>query len=155
MNGETMKDKLQADLKVAMLARDTELVDTLKGLKSAILYAEVELGKREEGLDDEAIMVVLKKEAKKRQDSIDMYRKGGNDEQAEKETREKATIDAYLPEQLSEEEAMKIIDQTMVDLGIENPESSDMGRVIGAVKATGAEIDGALIAKLVKSRIFS
>ena len=91
-----MKDKLQADLKTAMLARETEKVDTLKGLKSAILYAEVEQGKREEGLDDSGIMIVLKKEAKKRQDSVDMYRKGGNEEQAAKELREKAIIDAKL-----------------------------------------------------------
>ncbi len=150
-----MKEKLQADLKTAMLARDTEVVDTLKGLKSAILYAEVEQGKREEGLEDASIMIVIKKEAKKRQDSIDMYRKGGNDEQAEKETREKATLDAYLPEQLSEEEASEVIDQTIAGLGIESLEAKDMGRIIGAVKATGAEIDGAMIAKLVKSRIAS
>jgi uncharacterized protein YqeY len=150
-----MKDKLQADLKTAMLARNTEVVDTLKGLKSAILYAEVAQGKREEGLDDTEIMVVLKKEAKKRQDSIDMFRKGGNDEQADKEAREKELINAYLPEQLSEEDVVKVIDETMVTLGIENPEAKDMGRIIGAVKATGAEIDGGLLATLVKSRISS
>jgi uncharacterized protein YqeY len=148
-----MKEKLQADLKTAMLARNTEVVDTLKGLKSAILYAEVEQGKREAGLADGDIMVVLKKEAKKRQDSIDMFRKGGNDEQADKETREKATIDGYLPKQLSEEEATKVVDQAIADSDIENPEAKDMGRIIGAVKATGAEIDGAVIAKLVKSRL--
>jgi len=148
-----MKDKLQADLKTAMLARETEKVDTLKGLKSAILYAEVEQGKREEGLDDSGIMIVLKKEAKKRQDSVDMYRKGGNEEQAAKELREKAIIDAYLPAQLSEEEAMKIIDSVMSDLAIESTEKKDMGRIIGGVKATGAEIDGATLAKLVNSKI--
>jgi uncharacterized protein YqeY len=150
-----MKDKLQADLKTAMLARNTEVVDTLKGLKSAILYAEVAQGKREEGLDDTEIMVVLKKEAKKRQDSIDMFRKGGKDEQADKEAREKELINAYLPEQLPEEEVVKVIDETIVTLGIDKPEAKDMGRIIGAVKATGAEIDGGLLATLVKSRISS
>lgn len=148
-----LKNTLQADLKTAMLARDTEVVDTLKGLKSAILYAEVEQGKREEGLDDAGITIVLKKEAKKRQDSVDMYRKGGNDEQADKELREKEIINKYLPTQLSEEEAVKIVDQTIAELAIENPEAKDMGRIIGAIKATGAEIDGATIARLVKSRV--
>jgi len=148
-----MKDKLQADLKTAMLARNSELVDTIKSLKSAILYAEVDLGKREAGLDDDGITIVLKKEAKKRQDSIDMYRKGGNEEQASKETREKATIVAYLPTQLSEKEASKVVDQVIVDLAIDSPEPRDMGRIIGAVKATGAEIDGSTLAKLVKARL--
>jgi len=148
-----IKDKLQADLKTAMLARDTERTDVLKGLKSAVLYAEVEQGKREEGLDDAGILTVFKKEAKKRQDSVAMYRKGGNNEQADKELAEKAIIDAYLPEQLSEEEANKVIDQVMADQSIDQPEKKDMGRIIGAVKATGAEIDGSTLAKLVSSRI--
>ena len=148
-----IKDKLQADLKTAMLARDTERTDVLKGLKSAVLYAEVEQGKREEGLDDAGILTVFKKEAKKRQDSVAMYRKGGNNEQADKELAEKAIIDAYLPEQLSEEEANKVIDQVMADQSIDQPEKKDMGRITGAVKATGAEIDGSTLAKLVSSRI--
>ena len=148
-----LKTTLQNDLKTAMLARDTERTNVLKGLKSAVLYAEVEQGKREEGLDDAGILAVFKKESKKRQDSVDMYRKGGNDEQADKEQAEKEIIDSYLPEQLSEEEASKVIDQVMVDLAIENPEQKDMGRIIGAVKATGAEIDGATVAKLVKEKI--
>jgi len=148
-----IKDKLQADLKTAMLARDTERTDVLKGLKSAVLYAEVEQGKREEGLDDAGILIVFKKEAKKRQDSVEMYRKGGNDEQADKESAEKAIIDAYLPEQLTEEEANKVIDQVLADHSIDQPEKKDMGRIIGAVKATGAEIDGSTLAKLVSSRI--
>jgi len=148
-----IKDKLQADLKTAMLARDTERTDVLKGLKSAVLYAEVEQSKREEGLDDAGILSVFKKEAKKRQDSVAMYRKGGNNEQADKELAEKAIIDAYLPEQLSEEEANKVIDQVMADQSIDQPEKKDMGRIIGAVKATGAEIDGSTLAKLVSSRI--
>ena len=148
-----IKDKLQADLKTAMLARDTERTDVLKGLKSAVLYAEVEQGKREEGLDDAGILIVFKKEAKKRQDSVAMYRKGGNNEQADKESAEKAIIDAYLPEQLTEEEANKVIDQVLADHSIDQPEKKDMGRIIGAVKATGAEIDGSTLAKLVSSRI--
>lgn len=148
-----LKNTLQADLKTAMLARNTEVVDTLKGLKSAILYAEVEQGKREEGLDNAGIIAVLKKEAKKRQDSVDMYRKGGNDEQADKELREKEVINKYLPAQLSETVAAQIVDEAIVELAIENPEPKDMGRIIGAIKATGAEIDGTMLAKLVKSRL--
>lgn len=148
-----LKDKLQDDLKQAMLARDTETVDVLKGLKSAILYEEVAKNKRDEGLNDDEILAVFKKESKKRQDSVDMYIKGGSQEKAEKEQQEKAIIDSYLPEQLSEEEAIKVIETALADLGISDPEKKDMGRIIGAVKATGAEIDGSTLAKLVSQRI--
>jgi len=148
-----LKDTLQADLKTAMLARDTDKVEVLKGLKSAILYEEVAKNKRDVGLNDEEILAVFKKESKKRQDSIDMYKKGGNEEKATKETEEKAVIDSYLPEQLSEEEAQKIIDSVLLDLGITKPEKKDLGRIIGAVKATGAEIDGSTLAKLVQKRM--
>lgn len=150
-----LKDKLQEDLKKAMLARDTETADVLKGLKSAILYEEVAKNKREEGLNDSEILSVFKKESKKRQDSIDMYTKGGNEDKAQKESQEKEIIDSYLPEQLSEEEVSKIIDSVLADLSISTPEKKDMGRIIGAVKATGAEIDGSTLAKLVQERIGS
>lgn len=149
----SLKDQIQSDLKTAMLARDTKTVDVLKGLKSAILYEEVAKNKREEGLNDSEILAVFKKESKKRQDSIDMYKKGGNEEKASIESDEKAIIDSYLPEQISEEEAQKIMNSVLADLGISNPERKDMGRIIGAVKATGAEIDGSILAKLVQERI--
>ena len=148
-----VKNQLQADLKAAMLARETEKLEVLKGLKSAVLYAEVEQGKRDEGLDDAGMIAVFKKEAKKRQDAIELYRKGGNDEQADKEAREKDIIDAYLPEQLSDDEVNKLIDQVMEEQGITAPEKKDMGRIIGGVKATGAEVDGSKLAQLVSQRI--
>lgn len=150
-----LKDKLQADLKTAMLARNTQVVEVLKSLKSAIMYAEVEQGKRDEGLDDTEIIVVFKKEAKKRQDAEVLYRKGGNNEQADIEKEEKLIIDAYLPPQLSEDEAIVVIDEVITNLGVEKLSPADMGRVIGGVKATGAEIDGSTLAKLVKERIGS
>jgi uncharacterized protein YqeY len=148
-----LKDKLQEDLKQAMLSRDTQKVDVLKGLKSAILYEEVAKNKRAEGLSEAETVTVLKRESKKRQDSIDMYSKGGNQEKADLESQEKVIIDSYLPEQLSEIEVEKIINKVISELGISNPEKKDMGKIIGAVKATEAEIDGSTLAKLVNQRI--
>ena len=149
-----LKDKLQADLKTAMLARDTEKVEVLKGLKSAILYVEVEQGKREEGLSDDEVLSVFKKESKKRQDSVDLYKKGGNQEMSDKEASEKAVIDAYLPTQLTPEQLNEMIDDAMASMSISEVTSQDMGKIIGAVKAKGgAEIDGGTLAGLVKSRM--
>jgi uncharacterized protein len=149
-----LKDKLQADLKQAMLARETEIVEVLKGLKSAILYEEVAKGKRDEGLNDEEILAVFKKESKKRQDSIDLYSKGGNDSMAHKEAQEKQIIDSYLPEQLGEEAVKQLIEESLVELGVSEPTKQDMGKIMGSVKAKGgSSLDGAMLAKLVQQRI--
>lgn len=151
-----LKDTINADLKAAMLARDTEKVDTLKGIKSAILYVEVELGKRDEGLSDEEILTVLKRESKKRQESIDLYKQGNNQAMADKESAEKEIIDAYLPQQLSEGALNERIDAEMASLGLSEVTQQDMGRIIGAIKGKhGAVVDGATLARLVKERFSS
>ncbi|NBU34407.1 hypothetical protein EB118_13270 [bacterium] len=150
----SLKDNLQADLKTSMLARDNFTTDVIKGLKSAILYAEVAAGKRDEGLSDDEILAVFKKESKKRQESADMYTQGNSLDKADKELREKAIIDAYLPAQLDEATVNTMIDTALADLGISAPTRQDMGKIIGAVKAKGgAELDGSMLAKLVNSRI--
>lgn len=149
-----LKDKLQADLKEAMLSRDTARIDVLKGLKSSILYAEVEQGKRDNGLTNEEVFEVFKKEAKKRQDSIDMYTQGGDSSRAEKEKAEKDIIDSYLPAQLSEDDIGLLVDAALQELGIEQPQKQDLGRIIGLVKQkAGAQADGATIAKSVTARV--
>lgn len=149
-----IKDQLQKDLKVAMLARDGFATEVIKSLKSAILYAEVAAGKREQGLTDEEILAVFKKESKKRQESSSMYMQGGNREKAEQELQEKAVIDAYLPQQMTKEQTNQLIDTVLTDMGITLPTKQDMGRVIGAArKAGGATVDGVMLAQLVNERI--
>lgn len=149
-----MKDKLQADFKAAMLSRDVERVEVIKGLKSAILYEEVALKKRDEGLSDQEILTVLRRESKKRQDSIEMYVKGGNQAQADKEISEKTIIDTYLPAQISEQIINDTIDSVLVKMSITILTPQDMGRVIGAVKTqAGPDADGSTVAKLVSGRL--
>jgi len=150
----SIKDTLQANLKTSMIARDSFTTDVIKSLKSAILYAEVASGKRDEGLSDDEILAVLKKESKKRQESADMYKTGGSPDKADAELREKVIIDAYLPAQLDESAINALIDAAAADLGITEPTKQDMGKLIGAVKAKGgAEVDGSMLAKLVQARI--
>lgn len=152
----SLKDVLQADLKTAMLARDSLTTDVIKGLKSAVLYAEVASGKREQGLEDSEILAVLQKESKKRQESADLYSKGDRAELAQKELAEKAIIDKYLPAQLSEAELVQLINDCLADMGLKNPAKQDMGKIIGAVKAkVGSSADGSVLAKLVNQRINS
>jgi uncharacterized protein YqeY len=95
---------------------------------------------------------LLAKEAKKRQESADLYVQGGNQEKAEAELEEKKVIEKYLPEQLSEEEVAKLVDEAIAQTGANS--LAQMGQVIGMVKGkVGAAADGALIARLVKEKL--
>ena len=147
-----IKQKLQDNVKAAMLAGDSLRLETLRGLKSVILYAEVAAGKREEGLTDDEILALFSKEAKKRQESAELYIQGGAQEKADKELAEKAIIEAYLPAQLSEAELAAIIDEVLNE--VKPAGLQQMGQVIGQVKSkVGNTADGSLIAKLVKEKL--
>ena len=146
----SIKNQIDKDLKQAMLAGDKTLVTTLRGVKSAILYAEVSDNARDSGLTDDKIITILQKEAKKRQESADLYGKGGNLEKQEAELAEKEIINQYLPEQLSEAEIVKLVDESINKVG---NDQQKMGQIIGMVKSeSGGNADGALVAKIVKER---
>ncbi|MGB4800481.1 MAG: GatB/YqeY domain-containing protein [Candidatus Saccharimonadales bacterium] len=147
-----IKQRLQDDVKTAMLAGDTMRLECLRGLKSTILYAEVAAGKRDEGLSDAEIESLLAKEAKKRQESADLYAKGGAADKADKELSEKAIIEEYLPPQLSEAEVAAVVDEVIAQV---KPEGiGQMGQVIGQVKSRlGTAADGSIVARLVKEKL--
>ncbi len=146
-----LKQQIDQDLKAALLAGDKTLATTLRGLKSVILYAEVAKGSREKGLSDEEILVLLAKESKKRQESADLYLKGGSELRAQAELKEKAAIDVYLPKQISDEQLAKIVDDVVAQIG---STTQVMGQVITAVRQqTQGTADGSRIAALVKERL--
>src|SRR3990167_8932490 len=124
----SLKERIDSDIKTAMLAGEKDKSMTLRGLKSAILNAEIETNKRDQGLNDEEVITVLQKESKKRQESADLYKQGGNNEKAEAELAEKELIQTFLPEQLSEEEISRIVERTVAETGATNMQS--MGQVI-------------------------
>ena len=147
-----LKQQIDKDIKSALLSQDQFTVNTLRGLKSAILYAEVASEKREEGLDDEAIGVVIAKEVKKRAESAELYIKGRNKEMADKELNEKALLEKYLPKQLADDEIGEIVDNVMNEM--QDVTIKDMGKIIGLVKTrTGSSADGSKISEIVKNRI--
>lgn len=147
-----LKQQLEQDLKKALLAGNKELATTLRSLKSVILYAEVAKGVREEGLPEAEILGLFVKEAKKRQESADLYGKGGDEVRAAAELAEKQVIEGYLPRQLSDGELIQIIDDVIAELGVSDPQI--MGQVIGQVKQkTASQAEGARIAQLVKQRL--
>lgn len=148
----TLKQQIEQDLKQALLSGDKQTATTLRGLKSVILYAEVAQGNRDSGLSDEAIIVLFAKEAKKRQDSADLYVKGGSEDRAQAELTEKKLIEAYLPAQLSDVELLRMVDEAIQ--GLDAHGMQDMGKVIAAVKAkAGSQVDGSRVATSVKARL--
>jgi uncharacterized protein len=150
----TIKDTITADIKSAMLAGDKTLVTTLRGLKSAILDVEVAKGLRETGLNDTAIIELFSKEAKKRQESADMFRQGGNTEKALEEEQEKRVIEQYLPVQMDDEALANVLNEVAAELGAVTQQN--MGQVIASMKQrTAGSADGARIAQIVKERIAS
>ena len=147
-----LEQRLEQDIKTALLAGDKQQVLTLRGLKSALLNVKVAEGKRDSGLSDDEVIIIFAKEAKKRQESADLYTQGGSPERAQAELTEKAIIETYLPKQLSEADITAIIDETIQQTGASGMQA--MGQVIGAVRAkTQGAADGAVIARLVKERL--
>lgn len=148
----TIKEQIDADLKTAMLGGDKVLTTTLRGLKSAILNVEIAENKRNEGLSEDTVIGILGKESKKRQESADLYKQGGNEEKAAAELTEKEVIAKYLPTQISEEDIVKLVDEAIAVSGASGMQ--DMGKVIGLVKQrAGASADGGRIAALVKEHL--
>jgi len=145
-----IEQQVEQDVKSAMLARDSHRTETLRGLKSVFLYAKVSSGKRDEALSDDEAIALLSKEAKKRQESADLYIKGGDQARADKEIIEKEIIESYLPPKLSDDELEAIVD----DVVSKAPEPKNMGQIIGEVKKqTAGSADGGEIARLVKEKI--
>ena len=147
-----LKQRIDGDLKAALLSGDKFLAQVLRGLKAAVLNEEVASGKREEGLDDATIEQVVAREVKKRNESATLYEQNDRAESAADERKEAEVLSAYLPKQLTTDELQVIIDEAIAAIGASSP--ADMGRVIGAVKAkTGTSADGAAIAGLVKQTL--
>ena len=139
-------------MKSALLARDKTLATTLRGIKSAILNVEIALGKREDGLKDNEITSLLRKEAKKRQESAELYKRGGSQEKADAELAELRVIEKYLPDEMTDEQVGELVDKAMDEFAEISPQQ--MGQVIGRVKdLSDGQVDGGRIAAAVKKRM--
>ena len=144
-----LKQKIEQDLKDALLSGDKQRATTLRSLKSAILYAEVAKGSREQGLGDEEVVPILVKAAKQRQESADLYVQGGSQQRADAELAEKTLIESYLPKQLSDDELRALVAEAIATAGEPSPQA--MGAIIASVKQkTQGAAEGARIAQLVK-----
>lgn len=148
-----LEQQIEQDLKTALLAHEAVRVSTLRGLKNVILNDKVATGRRGTTLNDSEVIELLSKEAKKRQESADLYIQGGDKDRADAELNEKAIIETYLPAQLSDEEIGVIIDEVIKQAQAQG-QAPVMGQIIGLVKQrTVGTADGAVIARLVKEKL--
>lgn len=157
MTAETgLKARIRADLTAAMKARDADVTGTLRMVLAAITNAEV-AGDTAKELSDDEIVAVLGKEAKKRHESVEIYRNAGRDELADRESAEAGIIEAYLPAQLTDEELAAIVAAEVAGMTSSSgaaPTMKQMGLVIKAVKAkAGAQADGSRVAAAVKAAL--
>ena len=141
-----LADKITADMKDAMRAKDVMRLSTLRLLKSAIDYSKIE--KKQETLADADVTAVIKKQIKQRQDSIEGFEKGGRPDLVEKEKAELAVLKSYLPEELSPDQVEEIVKATIAEVGATT--KADMGKVMKAAQAKLAgRADNRLISQTV------
>ena len=141
--------QISTDLKLAMKNKDVLKVSVLRMLIAAFNNEAINLMKKDEGLSDEEAIKVLKKEAKKRKDSIEQFTAGNRPELAAKEEAELAVIQKYLPAEMSEEDLKKIVTEVIAEMG--EVSSSQFGLVMKNVMAkTAGKADGGMASKVVK-----
>lgn len=143
-------EKIFNDYKEAMKARDALKSSVLSFLRADMLNQAT--AKKKEKLDDAEVIVVIKKQIKQRQDSIQQFTSGGRLEAAEKEKKESEILKIYLPEELSEARVKQLIEEAVSSTGAST--IKDMGRLMKelTVKIAG-QADGKLVSDLVRQRL--
>lgn len=141
--------QIDADLKKAMIAREAEKLSVLRMLKSAVKYAAIEKGGADSVPTDLDVLAVVRKEAKKREDSIASYSGAGRNDLADKEKSELEILQAYLPAQMTPEKAEALVKEVIQETGATG--KAQMGVVMKAAQAKAAgQIDGKTLSQIVQ-----
>jgi len=144
-----LKERLDQDLKTAMREKAQLRLDTIRMLKSAIKYREIELMKP---LDDAGIHAVISSEVKRRRDAVEQYKAGNRPDLADKEDAEIAILQAYLPQQLTREELEAKVAAAVAAVGAQGPK--DMGKVMKALlPEVQGRAEGSVVSELVKAKL--
>jgi uncharacterized protein YqeY len=144
----SLKERIDADIKKAMLAKNREELDALRSIKSMILLAETEKGSTGE-LTADAEAKLLMKAAKQRRESADIFLAQSRKDLADRELFQLEIINRYLPQQLSEADLKKELERIIAEVGASGPK--DMGKVMGvATKQLAGKAEGKMISAIVK-----
>ncbi|MDE2026522.1 MAG: GatB/YqeY domain-containing protein [Patescibacteria group bacterium] len=147
-----LKQQLRDELKQAMIARDELKMSVLRMLISAITYYEINKGGAGYEATDEDVLTVVGTQVKQRKDSIQQFESANRQDLADKEKKELALLQVYLPQQMTEEEIRNVVKDVIAEVGATSP--TDMGKVMGALmpKVKG-KADGGLVSKIVKENL--
>jgi uncharacterized protein len=145
-----LMEQIQKDLVDAMRAKDELRLSVLRMMKAALKHKEIE---KIRALDDAETLQILQTLVKQRRESVEMYTKGGRNDLAEKETKEIAIIETYLPANASAEDIEHAIDAAISETGANS--AKQMGAVIKAARAKleGKTVDGKALSDRVKTRL--
>ncbi len=144
----SLEERINQDIKAAMMAKDKVRLEALRAVKSAILLAKTD-GEHKDTLTPDVEMKLLQKQVKQRKDAAEQYVQAGRQELADKELAEAAVIEEYLPKMLSADELRAELQQIIAQVGAKAP--SDMGKVMGvASKSLAGKAEGKAIADMVK-----
>lgn len=144
-----MLDRITEDVKASMRAGEAVRLSTLRLLKSALQYKEIQNGKE---LTENDVLDVISAEVKRRRESVEEYGKAGRRDLADKESAELAVLTAYLPAQLSEAEVKSLVEGAVKAAGASTPK--DMGKVMALLMPqVKGRADGKLVNQLVKSAL--
>ncbi len=149
----SLHDRIDADLRAAMKARDRERTSALRMVVAALKNRATADGLSPQGrLDDEVVQQVLATEVKRRREAAAAFRAGGREESAVTEEAEAELYATYLPQQLSDEELDAIVDEVVAEVGAQGPQQ--MGPVMKATMArVQGRADGSRVSALVKARL--
>jgi len=144
-----LKNRITADITIAVKGRDQFTVDALRMVISAVKNKEIE---KKADIDDKAIISILSTLVKQRREAAELYRKGKREELAEKEEKEIELLKVYLPEAIADDELVKIVAGVADEVGASS--LADMGKVMKAVMAKVAgRADGTVVSDLVKKQL--
>jgi uncharacterized protein YqeY len=144
-----LENKINADIKQAMIARESEKLEALRAIKAALLLAKTSKDAVGGEISEEAGMKIIQKLIKQRQESADIYKSSGRSDLAEQELYQASVISNYLPKQASLEEIRAGLQQIIKETGAIG--AKDMGKVMGqASKAFAGKADNKIIADLVR-----
>jgi uncharacterized protein YqeY len=148
-----LRDQINDALKEAMKAKNERAVSTLRMVNSTLKNADIEVrGAGKPALGEADVLAILQKMIKQRQESVELYKKGGRDDLVAQEEAEIAIISGYLPRQMSDAEVKSAIDAAVAESGASG--MKDMGKVIGALRGKYAgQMDMAKASALVKAKL--
>ncbi|CAN5737681.1 GatB/YqeY domain-containing protein [soil metagenome] len=148
---ETLRDRLQSDLKTAMKSQDVVSRETIRFTMAALKYAEIEKGR---ALNDEETLALLQRETKRRVDSIDQFRGAGRQDLVDREEEQLAVLRKYLPTELTDDELMSIVRESIAVTGATS--AQDMGKVMPvAIQKASGRADGKRISATVREALGS